>query len=118
MTSIDDAAAERLLAVLEGFGEGEESARAEMTAAIEHVLTTTTACRCQESFCASRNGAETIRKAVRAALADPVGALAGYAEQVRAEHRDDLIDHLRAYPNVRVAANGSWVGGERAEVDG
>lgn len=106
---------ERILAVLEGFTEGEENARTNLTAAIEHVLTTTSACGCAEKHCASRNGAETMRRAVRGALINPASALAAHDDEVRANHRDDLIEHLRAYPNVRIAANGSWVDSRGSE---
>jgi hypothetical protein len=98
----------KLLAHLDGFTDGEAHARQEIEAAIEQALREATACACKESHCAARNGAETIRRAVRLALHDPHGSLVAHDEQIRAEHHDDLIEHLRAMPNVRVAANGSY----------
>ena len=90
--------AARLLGALDGFTEGEAWARQEIEAAIEVLL----------------RGVEPIGRVridlIRTALHDPHGALAAHDEAIRAEHTDDLIDHLRKYPNVRIASNGSWVG--------
>ena len=41
---------------------------ATLAAAIETTLRDTTACACSEAYCASRNGAASVREAVRAVL--------------------------------------------------
>jgi hypothetical protein len=87
----------KLLAHLDGFTDGEAHARQEIEAAIEQALRA-----------ADQRHPLAIIAAVRLALHDPHGSLAAHDDAIRAEHHDDLIEHLRAMPNVRVAANGSY----------
>lgn len=92
---------ERLEAATRNFSDGYTYARTELEAAIETVLR-------EWEHCPSQIGCGLIG-AIRTALNDPHGALAAHDADIRAEHTDDLVDHLRKYPNVRIAANGSYV---------
>ena len=95
---------ERLLLALEAFGDGCAHERQEIEAAVETAL--------READ--PRHGL-TIIAAVRLALNDPHGSLAAHDEAIRAEHHDDLIDHLKAMPMVRVASNGSYTNDRHTE---
>ena len=106
---------ERLLLALEAFGDGCAHERQEIEAAVELALREAAVCRCRDSYCMFREAGEEIRAAVRLALNDPHGSLAAHDEAIRAEHHDDLIDHLKAMPMVKVASNGSYTNDRHTE---
>lgn len=99
--------AERLLAALEAFTDGEQSARQAIEAAIESVLRTCDECPSQIPC--------GLPGAIRTALNDPHGALAEHDALIRAEHTDDAIEALRRLPNVRVSSSGSWADDRHGE---
>lgn len=97
------AGTERLLTYLDAFGEGVETTRQEIEAAIEQVLRDFEpggSCyyRHQQGETDECNDCTAYRlaAAVRLALNDPHGALAEHDDQIRSEHLDDLIERLRS----------------------